>query len=187
MRYVLLIATVLFSFCGSRFVTLPGAPRWKTKAIPYRYGVGANRFFKTAVKDALTEWELASGDSLRFVYAKNEPHAILFEFISNWDRSVYELAVASPRYSEDRSEVLSCRIRLNNFNYVWHRGAPFLIDQAQRRTGRFPASIDNVLLHEIGHALGLDHSPVVDSIVYNKVHTFINSDDIAAIEFLYGD
>lgn len=47
--------------------------------------------------------------------------------------------------------------------------------------------IDSVLLHEVGHTLGLQHNPSADSVMYPYVqpHAFIHARDIDAIQSLY--
>lgn len=48
---------------------------------------------------------------------------------------------------------------------------------------------ETVVLHELGHALGLDHSPVPLSVMfatYSGVHRILDPDDILGIQTLYG-
>ena len=58
-----------------------------------------------------------------------------------------------------------------------------------RSNGTQPIDLVTVAAHEIGHALGLDHTTVSGSLmlaVYNGSHRFLGSDDIAGIRYLYG-
>lgn len=49
---------------------------------------------------------------------------------------------------------------------------------------------ETVVLHELGHSLGLDHSSVVGSVMYQYylgVHRTLSSDDILGIQTIYGE
>jgi hypothetical protein len=50
------------------------------------------------------------------------------------------------------------------------------------------AVLTNALLHEVGHTLGLTHSPDPSSIMYPSLHgqTALQPSDIAAVQAIYG-
>lgn len=58
--------------------------------------------------------------------------------------------------------------------------------------GGFPNDIQNLLLHEIGHSLGLTHSDDIDSIMYvgpgccDYIQRTLSAEDVANIQTLYG-
>lgn len=58
-----------------------------------------------------------------------------------------------------------------------------------RSNGLQPIDLVTVAAHEIGHALGLDHTTVPNSLMLNTYtgsHRFLGIDDIAGIQSLYG-
>lgn len=58
-----------------------------------------------------------------------------------------------------------------------------------RDDGTQPIDLVTVAAHEIGHALGLDHTTVAGSLmldIYTGSHRYLGSDDIAGIRYLYG-
>jgi hypothetical protein len=63
------------------------------------------------------------------------------------------------------------------------------VDDATDVTGNGAFDLFTVMLHEIGHALGIDHSNVVGSVmepIYAGSRRSLTADDIAAIQAIYG-
>ena len=73
----------------------------------------------------------------------------------------------------------------NNYSIA---GDISLNDQGNYNTGT-TYDIQTVAMHEIGHALGLDHTTVAGTVMwpyYNGTHTTLSSDDIGGIQAIYG-
>jgi len=70
-----------------------------------------------------------------------------------------------------------------NTAYSW-------VDDANESNGGQVFDFQTVMLHEIGHALGLGHSGVVGSVmepVYAGARRSLHADDIAGIRYIYND
>ena len=94
--------------------------------------------------------------------------------------------------------ITDARIVVNAHNYTWHRGG--FGGVGPTINGVRDANLDSVILHELGHALGLDHSdknpaaivgtlvagdpPTMNSIVYPGAGS-LHDDDKAGIRSLY--
>ncbi len=64
------------------------------------------------------------------------------------------------------------------------------VDEANDSASDNDYDLGTVALHEIGHALGLDHSNVVGSVmepVYAGGRRTLSADDIAGIQYIYGE
>lgn len=62
------------------------------------------------------------------------------------------------------------------------------VDQIRNNDAQ-PIDLLTIAIHELGHVLGLDHSSVPGAIMqaaYTESHRFLNFDDIAGIQSLYG-
>ena len=68
---------------------------------------------------------------------------------------------------------------------------PWVDDPTDTTFGLFDTDVDlpTILIHELGHALGLDHSPVPGSVMeasYMGARRVLHADDIAGIQAIYG-
>lgn len=78
---------------------------------------------------------------------------------------------------------------LAHADYPYNKIVEIHIDGSEKWDYSLNGNFCLVLIHEIGHVLGLEHSGVVDSIMwpYYNPHTVkLSSDDIAGIQYLYG-
>lgn len=75
-------------------------------------------------------------------------------------------------------------------NQGWLGGnAYFDWEEDWRTDGTGGYDFESVVLHELGHSLGLDHSPVSDSVMYpyyTGIIRALTADDIAGMQELYG-
>src|SRR5206468_8297536 len=109
-------------------------------------------------------------------------------------QAVTVTALAQTILSVDGSTIGGARIIVNTSAYNWTRGDA----TAPRNAILRPFDLDPVLLHETGHALGLDHSnkngvdaadhtdlPTMNSIIFPCCKS-LHIDDIRGIRTLYG-
>jgi hypothetical protein len=174
-----------------------------TKAI--RYFVASETYSSTnataeleAVRAAFDQWLSVPGTRLRFeegglvsggadVNTSDQTNLIFWAKRStfvNGDRDNISgsLAVTYPRLLEN-NVLAEADIVLNGVEFAW-----FADFKSTNNTDRF---VESVVLHEIGHFLGFDHSPVGGATLFPRGLAGINaqaglsSDDIAAVRTLY--
>ncbi|PIK48148.1 putative macrophage metalloelastase isoform X2, partial [Apostichopus japonicus] len=157
--------------------------RWNKASVSYRLSTFSNDMpvatQRALVQEAFRVWDAVI--PLTF-YESNGPVADInigfFYGDHNDGRPFVENVIAhafTPYYS-DRSDSLSGDIHLNDAN-------------------KFSADANGdgldllaVLVHEIGHSLGMDHSFQIDAVMYEKYGTLtrLTADDIAGVQSIYG-
>jgi hypothetical protein len=152
-----------------------------------------------AVKACFDQWQSVVGSHLRFEFAglispqgldvREDNTNVVFWAknslsVNNGQMNISNLrAWTSVNFADDGS-ILEADIVLNGIQYQWFTDFNNSSNQAQ--------FIESVLLHEIGHFVGLDHAVVGGATVIagaNGVSTEagLSADELAAMRFLYPD
>jgi hypothetical protein len=157
---------------------VPLGIKWPNSSIPVPYRVNATSARNTHVQAAANTWSSA-GANFSFSYAgthsrsggasKNNINEIMWSSLG----SNNALAVATIWYQG--STILETDMTFNTY-YSWST------------TGSY-YDVQTVALHEFGHWLGLDHSPIYASIMYYSIkgtQRTLHSSDIDGIRYIYG-
>ncbi len=151
-----------------------------------------------ALRASFSTWSIPSCTCIRFKdngtttsrelgYDVNNPDAniniILFQQTS-WGHDSRAVAITSNVFNESTGEVVAFDMELNSVNFT------FSID-GKPRNNVGTMDIRNVVTHEVGHVIGLDHSPIRQSTMYvsgqpgelNKRD--LHSDDVEGLCALY--
>ena len=137
---------------------------------------------KMAFEVAMQAWSSATSGNLVFIetYQPNQPNTIDIHWVDEAGHFP-ENAIAHSYYpAPPNAEPLAGDIHFNT-SHLWQADGP-LKHQAY--------DIERVAAHEIGHALGLDHSTVSDSVMYASLRsqqpfTGLHPDDIIGACALY--
>ncbi len=94
--------------------------------------------------------------------------------------------VAATSVSFQGNRITHAAIELNGTFYRWHAGRPWGV--RLRFAGKSTAEIQAVLVHEIGHAIGMEHSDNQADVMYPWIlgHTLLSGQDQARARILYG-
>jgi hypothetical protein len=175
----------------------PTAMNPETKAI--RYYIAADAYSTAnstneiaAIRAAFDQWQGIPGTAVRFEFMGLLPAgsaAALYDDknVVFWQKKALpqELqgrrALTTPVYSVDGS-ILDADIVLNGVQYQWFTDPNDTVNQAQ--------FVEAIVLHEIGHLLGLDHAvaggaTVIDAANGINTNLGLSADDMAAARFLY--
>jgi hypothetical protein len=145
---------------------------------------------ENSVRGALNEWQSVPNHSLTFEYEGTSSQAVendsdqinsIVWIEKKWPLSSSVLGVTKYSYFlEDPPELFDVDILMNGEDQHWSTSP-------DPGTSHHP---QQVLMHELGHLLGMTHSSVINAILYpflsSDVRLKLSKDDRAAIKFLYG-
>lgn len=167
------------------------AVRWKKFPVTWQLNeeeipdtVGYDKMLH-AVQASIDEWEFVEGSELTFEYlgstdvrapAHDEINTIYWEPDWTWDDDI--LALTST-WSTTSGEIVGFDIRINTFGADWSEGK---------------MDLQNALTHEVGHGIGLDHTPdYFEATMYASTRTGeirkrdLHWDDEEGTRYLYGN
>ena len=157
----------------------------------------------SAIQESFASWNGVNGTDLNFTYggstenktAGKDSENIVFMEDSNWMYGQGVIAITITTFKTDSGRVVDADIALNDVDYDWTTVNPADDDSLNGKV-----DIQNIVTHEIGHFIGLDHSseePFEEIASYRNAamffssypgdiaHRTLNDDDRAAKRFLY--
>ena len=177
----------------------PRAFNTTTKAIRYYIGNSATTAKRTAelnaIRASVAQWQAIPGTVLKFEEAGAAPAGLDDIVLGDGTNSVFWTTRSSVAgvsmigrsgYTlvllDEQNRVLEADIALNAWLYSW------FTDFSNTNSGA--QFVETTVLHEIGHLLGLDHTPVGGATVVDGgpglgTGVGLSSDEIAAARFLY--
>jgi hypothetical protein len=155
---------------------------------------------QSSVVRGLQRWQRASSHAFEFDYWQGEDRAVFRPCIARDGLSAIYFLSADPSdlylgpgtaaytqlWYDDNREVVEADIVLNDLDFV------FVVDPLQADYVGGPslhvAVLEDVVTHELGHALGISHSGVMRSTMFPwswSEQTSLSCDDIAGVRSLY--
>ena len=164
-KIILLFITFLIFISVSFALT---SPRWMTQ--PIRVYVPSNTSYTALMKKAFSTWETKSNGIVKFKYVSKESEAGIVVSFVDFVSCNSKNAVGCTSYG-----------LVKNGHYTKIYVSIGTKDLVQKNKERSQNHLYGVMLHEIGHAIGLGHSVFPQSVMYgcdlNKLQ-YLTDDDM---------
>jgi hypothetical protein len=168
----------------------------QNKTIQWHLNANVPAIAGDSMQAGLQAWSDATGGAFSFAQGSG---GISVDWDTDGSMVPDPLFLAYTTFNADNTGFISsARIIVNAHNYTWHRGGYGGVEAVFN--GVRDSNLDSVILHELGHALGLDHSdkypalivgtlipgdpPTMNSVIYAGAGT-LHDDDKAGIRSIY--
>jgi len=180
--------------------------RWNKASIRYHMtdSIKGTQYVKT-IKNGFERWNdklapklrlemspKASDDTVGFDKKSTKNTNLVHLMESDWPSYPEALAITVTTYDQKTGEILDSDILLNGEYYHWNRPNEFTEKSSSVGTGRpLVYSMESVVLHEVGHLLGLEHSQDKHAVMYRTLTTkwqskmALHQDDLLGLHTLY--
>lgn len=200
----ILAAALTIGAAGRAFAFTPSGQKWSNDPntpVPYMLDPSGTKDVTdgsalAAIRNAFATWQAAPCSYLKFgetawtesaVAAKDGANRVFFvQAPGGWTQPADELALTYVYYDTSTNLITDADVTVNNVNFA------FTTDSSQVGTGSPQrADVATVVLHEIGHFLGLNHSNDPGAVMYasaNKsVARTLAVDDIDGVCAIYSN
>ena len=193
MRSLKIILALMFVLLSAGFYRqIPGTNdpvRWQPQSIVvYGFCDALRSFPKDDLMFAFNKWQSALGDALTLQYGGYGGWAerkIWVCLDKKWIKGIHYNAsgLTQTEFSTWTGLLIGSKIFLNGFSYKWLKND---------KSSKVLLDLKEIMLHEVGHSLGLLHSNDPKSVMHNNLSRFVlgleytlSSEDIDRVQQLY--
>lgn len=188
-KIVILFLVLIFSITASSALS---KPRWNTR--PIKVYIPGTNYYSQSMKNAFMQWQTRTESAVWFTflsdYNKDEADISVY-FVEKNTKCGNTAAIGCTHYRVDSEGFYT-----HNDIYIAFKSVQQLVGDdgtvATKTTDIPPAQIYRVMLHEIGHAIGINrHSTKPNSVMYayslNDVNIpqVLNDDDLSFVYNTY--